>query len=216
MEITWLGHSCFRLRGREGVVLTDPFAKSVGYSLGRVAADAVTLSHAHPNHNNAAGVNSSEGAPVVLDGPGEYEVKGIVITGLRTYHDAEGGKLRGKNTAFLIEMEGVVVCHLGDLGHVLTAAQVEAMSKVDVLFVPVGGYTTINAAQAAEVISLIEPKVVIPMHYRTPGGPPELEPIDRFLRQMGVPSVEPQPRLTASAGNLPEVTQVVVLESRRG
>ncbi len=216
MEITWLGLSCFRLRGREGVVVTDPFDKSVGYSLGRVTADVVTVSHGHPHHDNVAGVSANDGEPRLLDGPGEYDVKGIVISGLRTYHDGEGGKARGKNTAFLIEMEDVVVCHLGDLGHVLTAQQVEAMSDVDVLLVPVGGYTTINAAQAAEVISLIEPKIVVPMHYRTPGGPADLEPVDRFLRQMGSPSVEPQPRLVVNAGNLPEVTQIVLLESRRG
>jgi L-ascorbate metabolism protein UlaG (beta-lactamase superfamily) len=216
MEITWLGHSCFRLRGREGVVVTDPFDKSVGYSLGRVTADVVTVSHRHPHHEHFSGVTSTEGEPRLLDGPGEYEVKGIVIAGLRTFHDGEGGKTRGKNTAFLIEMEDVVVCHLGDLGHVLTAQQAEAMSDVDVLLVPVGGYTTINAAQAAEVISLIEPKIVVPMHYRTPGGPPDLEPVERFLRQMGVPSAEPQPRLAITSGSLPEVTQVVLLEPRRG
>jgi L-ascorbate metabolism protein UlaG (beta-lactamase superfamily) len=216
MEITWLGHSCFRLRGREGVVVTDPFDKSVGYSLGRVTADVVTVSHDDAAHGNTAGVSGTERDPRVLDGPGEYEVKGIVIVGLRTDHEGEVGTTRVKNTAYLIEMDDVVVCHLGDLDHVLTASQVEAMSNVDVLLVPVGGYSTITAAQAAEVISLIEPKVVVPMHYRTPGGPTDLEPVDRFLRQMGAPASEPQPKLIVNAGSLPEATQVALLEPRRG
>ncbi len=212
MEITWLGHSCFRLRGREATVLADPYQKGLGYTLGRPTADIVTISHDHPSHNNVAG---AAGEPRVVQGPGEYEVKGVVITGIRTYHDAEGGKTLGKNTAYLIEMEDLVICHLGDLGHVLTTAQVEAMSDVDVLLVPVGGSTTINAAQAAEVISLIEPKLVVPMHYRTPVGGANLEPVERFLRQMGLADLEPQPKLSVTGSGLPEEMQVVVLEFRR-
>jgi len=213
MEIVWLGHSCFRLRGREATVVTDPYQKGIGYTLGRPTADIVTVSHPHPGHGNAAGV---AGEPRVIDGPGEYEIKGVVITGIRTYHDAEAGKALGRNTAYLIEMEDLVICHLGDLGHELTTAQVEAMSNVDVLLVPVGGGSTINAAQAAEVISLIEPKLVVPMHYRTPAGAAELDSVERFLRQMSAPNLEPQPKLTVTASSLPEGTQVVVLEYRKG
>lgn len=213
MEIIWLGHACFRLRGKEAVVVTDPYDKSVGYALGKPSADIVTLSHSHPGHGNRAGVG---GEPRIVDGPGEYEIKGVVITGFRTDHDSEGGKARGKNTAYLIEMESLAIGHLGDLGHVLTAAQVEAMSKVDVLLVPVGGVTTINAAQAAEVISLIEPKIVVPMHYRAAGADANLDPVDRFCREMGAASLTPQPRLSVTQSNLPDITQVVLLEQRRG
>lgn len=212
MEIVYLGHSCFRLRSREATIVTDPYQKSAGYSLGRPSADIVTISHRHPGHDNAAAVG---GEPRVIDGPGEYEIKGVVITGIRTYHDAGGGKTLGKNTAYLIETEDVVVCHLGDLGHVLTTAQAEAMSDVDVLLVPVGGGSTINAAQAAEVISLVEPKLVIPMHYRTPATTAELDPVERFLREMSAPNLEAQPKLTVTASSLPEELQVVLLEYRR-
>jgi L-ascorbate metabolism protein UlaG (beta-lactamase superfamily) len=222
VEIVWLGHSCFRLKSREAVVITDPFGtgepgengepgSEARLSLGKTVADIVTVSHHHPDHDNAAAVG---GSPHVIDGPGEYEVKGVVVTGVPTFHDAEHGKARGKNTSYLIEMDDVVVCHLGDLGHVLNAAQVEAMSRVDVLIVPVGGGATINAAQAAEVISLVEPKIVIPTHYRLPGTTSEQEPVDRFLRDMGVSNAEPQPKLSVSASNLPESLQVVLLEPR--
>ncbi len=196
-------------------MVTDPFDRSVG-SLGKLAADIVTLSHSHPGHSNRAGVS---GEPRVVDGPGEYEIKGVVITGFRTYHDAEGGKTRGQNTAYLVEMDDLVVCHLGDLGHALNASQVEALSKVDVLMVPVGGVTTINASQAAEVISLIEPKIVVPMHYRTAGssgGGGELDTVDRFCREMGTLNLAPQPKLMVTPSSLPEGTQVVLLEPRRG
>ena len=211
MEIVWLGHSCFRLRSREVVVLTDPLGDDAGPSLGKTSADIVTISHHHKNHDNAGAVG---GSPYVVDGPGEYEIKGVAVTGVRTYHDPEGGKLRGKNTCYLIEMDGLVVCHLGDIGHVLTAAQAEAMSRVDVLIVPVGAGATINAAQAAEVISLVEPKIVIPMHFRQAESSPDLDPVDRFLREMGVANAEPQPKLTVNANSLPETVQIVVLEPR--
>lgn len=219
MEIVWLGHSCFRLKSREAVVITDPFGAGAsdqqtapaGPSLGKLTADVVTVSHHHSNHDNSAAIG---GNPHVIDGPGEYEVKGVVVTGVRTYHDAEHGKTRGKNTSYLIEMDDLVVCHLGDIGHVLNAAQVEAMSRVDILLIPVGGGATINAAQAAEVISLVEPKIIIPMHFRLPGSTSELEPVDRFLREMGVTNAEPQPKLVVVASALPESLQVVLLEPR--
>jgi L-ascorbate metabolism protein UlaG (beta-lactamase superfamily) len=210
MEITWLGHSSFRLRGREGTVVTDPTPRKVSGS-SRLTANIVTVSHPHPGHSAIATVG---GAPRVISGPGEYEVAGIEIVGVPTYHDAERGKKRGKNTAYVIELDDLVVCHLGDLGHIPTTEQLGQMRKVDVLLVPVGGDVTIDAAQAVEVISLIEPKIVIPMHFRTGEGESRLEPVDRFLRDMGVTGAEPQPKLSVTASNLPEGTQVVLLESR--
>jgi L-ascorbate metabolism protein UlaG (beta-lactamase superfamily) len=213
VEIIWFGHSCFRLKSREAVVLTDPYGVGAGASLGLPTADILTVSHHHPNHDNVAAVG---GTYRLIDGPGEYEVKGVIVTGIRTNHDAENGRLRGKNTAYLFQLDDLVVCHLGDLGHVLTSEQVEAMSDVDILIVPVGGGTTINAAQAAEVISQVEPKIVIPMHFRPVGSTLELEPVDRFLRQMSALTLQPQPKLTVSTGTLPDETQVVLLEPRKG
>jgi L-ascorbate metabolism protein UlaG (beta-lactamase superfamily) len=209
MEITWLGHANFRLRGREGVVVTDP-ALWKG-AAGRTTADLVTVSHAHPGHNQAALVG---GQPRVISGPGEYEVKGIVVTGVQTYHDAEKGKKRGKNTAYVIDLDDLVVCHLGDLGHLLSNDHVDQMRNVDVLMIPVGGGATIDAAQAVEVISLIEPRVIIPMHYRVGDLDRDLDPVDKFLREMGVADAPPQPRATLTRSNLPDATQVVVLEPR--
>jgi L-ascorbate metabolism protein UlaG (beta-lactamase superfamily) len=208
MEITWLGHASFRLRAREGVVVTDPFARK-GSS--RAAADVVTISHQHPGHNQVAAVG---GQPRVIAGPGEYEVKGIVISGIATYHDAEKGKKRGKNTAYVVEMDDLVLCHLGDLGHLPSGDQVDQMRNADVLFVPVGGGVTIDAAQAVEVISLIEPHLVIPMHYQVGELDAELDPVDKFLREMGATVTAPQPKATVTKSSVPEVTQVMVLEPR--
>jgi len=212
VEITWLGHACFRLKGRDATVLTDPFGKHLGYSLGRPSANIVTVSHSHPGHHFADAVN---GTPKIIRAPGEYEVAGVLITGIATYHDAEGGKKRGRNVAYLIEMEDVVVCHLGDLGHVPTSEQTEEMGNVDVLLIPVGGANTINATEASETISLIEPKIVIPMHYRTSGTARlDLDPLDKFLKEMGVKETTSQPKLTVTKSSLPEVTQVLLLDPR--
>ena len=212
MEITWLGHACFRLRSRETTVITDPPARSSGYTLGSISADVVTISHQHRSHN---AVDACGGNPRIIDGPGEYEVAGVLIDGVRTYHDANQGRDHGRNTAYVIEMEDLRVCHLGDLGHIPTAQQTEAMSDIDILLTPVGGHSTIDAAAAAEVVSLLEPKLVIPMHYRTNVSKAELDPLDLFLKQMSLGEVAPQNRLTVTASNLPAQTQVVVLDLRR-
>lgn len=212
MEISWLGHSCFRLRSRETTVVTDPPARSSGYTISSLSADVITVSHQHPGHN---AVQSCAGNPRIIDGPGEYEVAGVLIDGVWTYHDANQGRERGRNTAYVIEMEDLRVCHLGDLGHIPTAEQTEAMSDIDILLTPVGGHSTIDAAAAAEVVSLLEPKLVIPMHYRTGLSTAELDPLDPFLKQMGLAEVSPQSRLTVTASNLPAQTQVVVLDLRR-
>lgn len=207
MEITWLGHSSFRIRGKEGTVITDPMPRKSG----KLTADIVTVSHPHPGHNQ---VETVGGQPRVLTGPGEYEVKGISIVGVQTYHDAEKGKKRGRNTAYLFDLDDVVVCHLGDLGHIPTSSQVDQMRKVDVLLVPVGGSATIDSAQAVEVISLIEPRVVVPMHYRIGEIDEDLDPVEKFLREMGVSDATAQPKFTVGKSGLPEVTQVIVLEPR--
>ena len=211
MEISWLGHSCFRLRGREAAIVTDPCPKSTGYSIGRLTAAAVTVSHDHPDHSNIAAVT---GDPHIVKGPGEFEIAGVVIMGVRTYHDDEQGSELGKNTAFVIEVDDVRVCHLGDLGHVPTPEQVEELSGVDVLLAPVGGGSTIDATAAAETVSLIGPKLVIPMHYKTPAAKAKLEPLDRFLKEMGADGAlnERQPKLIVTTSTLPEQTKVLVLD----
>ncbi|HEU4760557.1 MAG TPA: MBL fold metallo-hydrolase [Dehalococcoidia bacterium] len=212
MEIVWLGHACFRLRGREATLVTDPCPPSTGYAIGKPNADVVTVSHYHEDHSYLKGVG---GTPKVIDGPGEYEVHGAFVTGIGTYHDRRKGEERGANVVFVVEMEEVRVCHLGDLGHTPTPEQVEEMSGVDVLLVPVGGLTTLDGTAAAEVVNLLEPRLVIPMHYRTEAVKDGLEPPDRFLREMGAKALEPQPKLSVTATSLPHETQVVLLDYRR-
>ena len=209
MDITWLGHSCFRIKGKQSVIITDPFPPDLGYSLGEPTAQIVTVSHQHPSHSYLGGV---DGEPRLVTGPGEYEIGGVLIIGITTFHDEERGKKRGKNTIYLMEVDGVSVCHLGDLGHVLTAEQVEEIGDVDVLLLPVGGVSTINAEMAAEVIRQLEPKVVIPMHYKTPAISRELQPVEKFLKEMGIEHIDPQPKLSVTRSNLPANTQVFLLE----
>jgi len=213
MEITWLGHSCFRIRGRDATVVLDPCPKSTGYSIGRPTADIVTVSHDHPGHSNVAAV---PGSPRVVEGPGEFEISGALITGIRTYHDDKNGSLRGRNIAYVLEIDDVRVCHLGDLGHVPTATQVEEMSGVDILLTPVGGGNALGASAAAATVSLIEPKLVIPMHYHTPAAKAQLDPLDRFLQEMGAPGAldERQPKLSVTRSTLPSETKVQVLDYR--
>jgi L-ascorbate metabolism protein UlaG (beta-lactamase superfamily) len=209
MEITWYGHACFRLSDRGVVVVTDPFAEHLAYARPRIRADVVTISHQHPGHSNRIGFR---GGPRFFDGPGEYEVRGVFVTGIATYHDSRSGSSRGRNTVFLFEFDGLTVCHLGDLGHVPTQSQVEALSDVDVLLIPVGGLHTIDASKATEVISLIEPRLVIPMHYKTPREKARLHTAGRFLKEMGLAPMSPLPELRITKSSLPDETQVILLD----
>jgi L-ascorbate metabolism protein UlaG (beta-lactamase superfamily) len=209
MDISWLGHSCFRIKGKQTTVITDPYSPTLGYSLGKPTAHIVTVSHQHPGHSYIQGIG---GEPRPVTGPGEYEISGVLIIGINTFHDAEGGIKRGKNTVYLMEVDEIAICHLGDLGHVLTAEQVEEMDNVDVLLLPVGGVSTINAPMAAEVVRQLEPKVVIPMHYKTRALKWELESVDKFLKEIGVKQVSSQPKLSFSKPSLPENIQVFLLD----
>lgn len=211
VEITWLGHSCFRIKGSQVIIITDPYPPDLGYTLGKPAARIVTVSHEHPSHSYASGVG---GEPKVLRGPGEYEISGALIIGVATFHDADKGSQRGKNTVYVMDVDGLIVCHLGDLGHVLTAGQVEEIGKVDVLLLPVGGMSTIGPSQSAEVIRQLEPKAVIPMHYKTPAIKRELEPVEKFLKEMGIEHTESRPKLSISRTNLPLSTQVFLFDYR--
>ncbi len=210
MDITWLGLSCFRIRGSQAIIITDPFPPGLGYTLGKQTADIVTVSHQHPSHSYDQGIS---GEHRLLRGPGEYEISGVLILGIAAYHDAVKGQSRGKNTLYLMEIDGVAVCHLGDIGHVLSDEQVEEMGNVDILMLPVGGVSTINAAMAAEIIRKLEPKAVLPMHYKTPKTDRELEPVENFLKEMGLGPVESRPKFSVSKSNLPISTQVILLSA---
>jgi L-ascorbate metabolism protein UlaG (beta-lactamase superfamily) len=207
VDINWLGLACFRVRGSQAIVITDPFPPDSGYTLGKQTADIVTVSHPHPSHSYVQGVSGAR----LVKGPGEYEISGVLMLGLNAYHDAVKGKSLGKNNVFLFEIDGVTILHLGDIGHVISDEHIEDFGKVDILMLPVGGVTTITAAMAAETIRKIEPKIVIPMHYKTPGTKRELEPVETFLKEMGQGPIEPKPKLNINKNNLPLTMQVVIL-----
>jgi L-ascorbate metabolism protein UlaG (beta-lactamase superfamily) len=214
MDITWYGHSCFRLRDRDVCVVTDPFDPSLGYPLPNVRADIVTISHDHAHHNHLAAV---KGEFKVVDSPGEYEIRSVFVTGIATYPTRRPGDDRPpeRNLIFVFEFDGLSVCHLGDLAQVPTQTQVEALSKVDILMVPVGSAaSSLNAAQAAEIVSLIEPSIVIPMHFQTDAVALKMDRVDKFLKEMGVGRVEPVDGLRVTEASLPQETQVVVLNPR--
>ena len=210
MEISWLGHSCFQLRGKNVTLITDPFSPQLEHSLGKINAPIVTISHNHPGHNFAGGV---DGDPRIVRGPGEYEISDVLITGVASYHDNKHGQELGRNTIYVIHMDDLIVCHLGDLGHILQEEQLEEVADADVLLIPIGGQHTINATQAAEVISQVEPHIVIPMHY-SPSIGDVPNPLDKFCREMGIEALNPQSKLSITRSALPAETQVVILSSR--
>jgi L-ascorbate metabolism protein UlaG (beta-lactamase superfamily) len=212
MEIDWFGHACFRLRGREGTVIVDPYSKDIGLSFARPRGDIVTISHAHPGHSFAAGV---KGDPKIIDGPGEYEIKNIFVTGVPTAHDKKGGKERGVNTVYVFDIDGLTICHLGDLGHVPTQPQIEALGNVNVLLVPVGGVSTIHAGEAAEIVSMLEPQIVIPMHFAHADLKFKLDSPLKFFKEMGIKAPNAVASLKVTKDNLPSETQVVVLEAKQ-
>ena len=209
MDINWLGHSCFRIRGRNTTIVTDPYSPGLGYSLGKPTAGIVTVSHPHPGHSYIEGV---AGDPRPVQRPGEYEVKGVLIVAVASFHDGEGGARLGRNTIYLMDVDEVSVCHLGDLGHALTSDQAEQVKDVDVLLVPVGGKSTVDAGAAAGIVRQLDPKIVVPMHYRTDAYDGGLAPVGAFLKEMGQGDLEPRPKLTVTKSNLPLTTQVVLLE----
>ena len=208
VEITWLGHSCFRLRSNDLVAITDPFPDSIGLSIGEPEALTVTVSHAHPNHSYWQGVG---GEPKVLSGPGEYELSGIYITGVMT-PGGDGTPESERNTAYMIDMENLRLCHLGDMKEMLTTRQVEELTPVDILFLPAGGVCTIDVSRAVDVIRRLEPRVVVPMHYRVAGLEVQLNGLEDFMREMGIKEAQPQARLNISVTNRPPEMRVVVLE----
>lgn len=213
MEITWSGHSCFTIKGKEKTIITDPFHPDLFYSMGQSSADIVTVSHSHPGHSYVEGIGND---PHYIKGPGEYEIGGVFINGIATFHDNENGKVRGKNTIYHIEMDGLKLCHLGDLGHALTSQLIEEIGEVDILFLPVGEVSTISVDTAAEIVRRLEARIVIPMHYKTALTTRNLEPVDKFLRKMGVTEEAPRSKLSIASTSLPASMQVVVLDYQKG
>ncbi|MFN2145771.1 MAG: MBL fold metallo-hydrolase [Anaerolineales bacterium] len=210
MEITWYGHSCFRITERSmATVVTDPFDHdAIGYSELQLKADIVTVSHEAPGHSNLKAV---KGGKWHITGPGEYEIGGVFLTGVPTGKSEKDNN--GRNMMYVFDYDGVTLAHLGDLNAVLNRKEVEALGKVDVLLVPVGGGQGLAPAKAAEVINLIEPGIVVPMHYKTPASKVQLGELNAFLKQMGI-SEKPNPEdsLKVSSGGIPDETKVVVLE----
>lgn len=217
MNITWFGQSCFRLEekidGETIAAVTDPYGKEVGFKLPKQKAHIVTSSHDHFDHNNVeAVVGLEEDGPVVLDRPGEYEVKGVFVNGIGSYHDKKEGSERGKSIIFKFDFAGLTVLHLGDLGTTLSDVQLEKIEEVDILLVPVGGKYTIDAKEAAEVVRQIEPRIVIPMHYKIKGLTVDIENVEKFIKEMGN-NAETLPKLKINKKDLPqEDTKLIILE----
>jgi L-ascorbate metabolism protein UlaG (beta-lactamase superfamily) len=214
MDITWYGLSCFRIREAGATILCDPYDRTVGLQLPKVRADILTISHDQPGHNSAERV---VGEPKIIRGPGEYEIKNVFITGATTYHRRRKEVAPERNVIFFFEFGDLTVGHLGDLGEIPTQSEIEELNvgEVDVLFVPVGGGDTLDPTRAVEVIGLFEPRLVVPMHYHQPElsalWANNLEPVDKFLRELGVSAPEPQEMLKLTKSSLPEETQVALL-----
>lgn len=210
MDINWLGQACFKLKGKQASLVLDPYSNKIGFSLPKVEAEVVTVSHDHYDHNAAAEVS---GNPFVIDGPGEYEIKGINVVGVSSFHDNKKGQERGKNILYSVRMDGLNIAHLGDLGQdQLSAEQIDSLGNVDILMIPVGAVYTIDASTATKIVASLEPSLIIPMHYQDEDSSVDLEPVQKFLKEMGKEEIEPIKKLTVTKDRLPSETQVVVLE----
>lgn len=217
MEISYLGHSSFKIKTKTASVITDPFdPKMVGLKYSGVEGEIVTVSHNHQDHN---AVDQVSGIKKVIDGPGEYEISGVSLMGYKTFHDNKKGEERGVNTVYVIEAEGLRLVHLGDLGEPLSDSLLEEIGDVDVLMIPVGGFYTIGPKEASEIISKIEPYFVIPMHYKVTGlseGLAEkLLPVEDFLKESGI-TTEILPKFLLKKEDILEEqnTKIIVLEKK--
>lgn len=209
MEITWYGRACFRLKGRDATVITDPCPPSTGFVAGKHDVELLTISHGHADHTYTRSIT----AGLTLTRPGEYEYSDVLVNGVRTFHDGSRGAERGENIVFSIELDGVHIAHLGDLGHLLTEEQLSELGPVDVLLVPAGGVFTLPPVEAAEVVAQVSPKIVIPMHFQVDGGSTDLLAPDTFLHEMASEPIR-QPKASVTPSSLPDETQVVLLEAR--
>lgn len=210
MTISWYGHSCFRLESKGTSVLIDPFDKAIGLRPPRHGGDIILVSHEHSDHNNIAGASAEA---FLVRGPGEYEKSGVYIEGIKSYHDNSEGKERGLNTIYIIRFEEIRLCHLGDLGqNELTEEQIKAIGEVDVLFVPVGGNYTIDGIQAAKIVGEIEPKIIVPMHYKIPGLTIDIDGPQKFLKEIGLKPEEVETLKIAKKGLPTEEVKLVMFK----
>lgn len=222
MQIIWKGQSCFQIITQTGknnqvYLVTDPFNETIGLRVPKLEADILLISHSHFDHNNKKAVSSPVPGqiPFLIEGPGEYEIKSVFIQGIHSWHDEKEGKERGGNTIYTVEAEDLKLCHLGDFGQKeLSDEQLEKIGDIDILMIPVGGTYTIDSKGAAKIISQIEPKIVIPMHYQIPRLKVKLEGIDKFLKAMGTKSTESQNKLSIKKKDLPtEGVKIVALRT---
>jgi L-ascorbate metabolism protein UlaG (beta-lactamase superfamily) len=214
MDITYLGHASFRLKGKTSTLITDPFGEYIGIKFPKISADIVTVSHEHNDHSDISRISEVKR---VIEGPGEYEVAGVSIIGLPTFHDDKKGSERGRNTIYMIEMDDLRIIHLGDLGHRLSEDMLEELGSVDILLIPVGGVYTIGPTEAGEIVRDIEPSIVIPMHYKVDGLNEEsfgkLAKVDDFLTEVAM-TVEHADKLSIKKAEIGEDKKVVVLQRR--
>lgn len=215
MDIYWYGQACFKLKGKNASVVIDPYDPDfTGLKIPKdLLSEVVLTSHNHKDHNFVAGVGGGQGAkPMVFDKPGEYEVSGVAITGISSFHDNSEGRERGVNIIFHLLMDNLDIVHLGDLGQTkLTEEQVAQIGQTDILLIPVGSIYTIDAKAASGIVSQLEPRIIVPMHYKLEGLKFELDSVDGFLKEMGAEGVVSVPKLSITKEKMPEEPQVVVL-----
>jgi len=214
VDIWFLGQACIKVKGKAATLVFDPYDSNfIGLKPLKTEADIVCITHGHGDHNYVEGVKSADGKPpFIISGPGEYEISGVNVVGVGSFHDDEGGAKRGKNTIYQATVDEVNLVHLGDLGQKkLTQAQIEELSGCDILFIPVGGVYTIEAKDAPDIIAQLEPRIVVPIHYKLPGLKVDLAEVTEFLKVMGKENADPATKLSASKERLPEELEVAVL-----
>lgn len=212
MVITWLGQACFKIQSGDLVIVVDPFSKDIGLTPPRFRADLVLVTHGHYDHSNS---ESLTGDPIIISGPGEYEARGIYIRGIETFHDTASGKERGLNTIYSIELEDMRILHLGDFGeNALREETLDSIGDADIVMIPVGGKYTIDGETAAKAAKQLEPRYVIPMHYKIPGLKIGLAGAEEFLKAMGAAKVEAQEKFVVKKKDIgeKEKTEVILLK----
>ena len=221
MNIIWHGQSCFQISTSQGKnnhvnIVTDPFSENIGLRLPKLEADILLVSHQHHDHNNIKAVSApaSGATPFLISGPGEYEIKNIFIQGIYSWHDDKEGEERGENTIYTIEAEDLKLCHLGDFGQKeLTEEQLEKIGEIDILMIPIGGVYTISARETLKIMSQLEPKIIIPMHYQIPKLNIKLDGLDKFLKTVGIKSITPENKLTIKKKDIsPEEVKIIALK----